>query len=486
MKIISFLLLGLLTSLLFPPYFLTPMGFIIFPLLSFIFSNINKYSNINIFSYGFFFGLGFFGNLLIWIINPFFVFEETSSYFFISFLLIIFLSLILGIIFLITIAIFNKKISFFYIIPIIFILTELIISRLLYGFPWLTFTLTISNIDILLVLTKFFGTFFTSCIIIFLFNIPYLLFESKSKQVIKNLYVLFSLPTLLFIILIFNYQKTNEYKFLTTQIFQINKSIFNSENQEQKTYNKIQKSIISSDADVIIFAENNYPGLVSSEINNNFKKNIKNNQTLIIGGTKFKNNRYYNSLVKINTTKTEYFDKIYLVPFGEFLPLRDLLKFFQIIVGPVDYTKGEKDRLIIINNKISFIPVICYEIIFYWDLVNSLNFDSDLIINITNDVWFGKYIGPYQHFYLSKIRAAEFNKPLVRVSNNGISAFINNKGKILDYIPLNKTNNLKYKLKIRNAQSFYKVHRYLNYSVLGIIFTMFIYFYFKRNDQQKI
>ena len=82
--------------------------------------------------------------------------------------------------------------------------------------------------------------------------------------------------------------------------------------------------------------------------------------------------------------------------------------------------------------------MICYEIVFYWKLLNKSNYKSDFIVNITNDFWFGKYSGPYQHFYLTKIRAAEFNKPIIRVSNNGISAVIDNNGKILNNTELNK------------------------------------------------
>ena len=93
-----------------------------------------------------------------------------------------------------------------------------------------------------------------------------------------------------------------------------------------------------------------------------------------------------------------------------------------------DYNVGDKKRIIKINNNISYIPVICYEIIFYWKLVDNINLNSDLIINITNDIWFGKYLGPYQHFYHSKLRAAEIGKPLIRVSNNGISAIFNENG----------------------------------------------------------
>ena len=91
------------------------------------------------------------------------------------------------------------------------------------------------------------------------------------------------------------------------------------------------------------------------------------------------------------------------------------------------------------------IPIICYEVIFFNNLLNKENINSALMINITNDAWFGDLSGPYQHFYLSRMRAVEYNKPIVRVSNNGISAAIDKSGKIIDYISLNKkeTKNIK-------------------------------------------
>ena len=72
------------------------------------------------------------------------------------------------------------------------------------------------------------------------------------------------------------------------------------------------------------------------------------------------------------------------------------------------------------------------------ETLNKFNNKSHFIVNITNDFWFGDYLGPYQHFYLTKIRAAEFNKPIIRVSNNGISAVIDNNGAILNITQLNK------------------------------------------------
>ena len=82
------------------------------------------------------------------------------------------------------------------------------------------------------------------------------------------------------------------------------------------------------------------------------------------------------------------------------------------------------------------------------------------MVNITNDIWFGDYLGPYQHFYHAKIRAAEFNKPIIRVSNNGISAIIDNKGKILSKILLNEKSSINIIFQTSKNESLYKIHNF--------------------------
>ena len=96
----------------------------------------------------------------------------------------------------------------------------------------------------------------------------------------------------------------------------------------------------------------------------------------------------------------------------------------------------------------------------------------DLLINITNDSWFGDKIGPYQHFYHSRIRALIANKYLVRVSNNGISAIIDNKGNIINSSKLNTQTNLKYTLDVKNTIHYKFVHNFL---LIYLIFIIFIY-----------
>ena len=79
----------------------------------------------------------------------------------------------------------------------------------------------------------------------------------------------------------------------------------------------------------------------------------------------------------------------------------EFFKFFDKIVGNNDFSSGNKTRLIKTSNNLKMIPIICYEIIFFNNLLNKYNNNSDILINITNDSWFGDFSGPYQHFYLN-------------------------------------------------------------------------------------
>ena len=104
-------------------------------------------------------------------------------------------------------------------------------------------------------------------------------------------------------------------------------------------------------------------------------------------------------------------------------------------------------------------------------MLNLENINSELLINITNDAWFGDFSGPYQHFYLSRMRAVEFNKPLIRVSNNGISAVMDNYGRIIDYIPLNKREVVNSKISVPHALVNLKSYHSL---ILVFLFILFI------------
>ena len=481
MRVIRHILLGIGTFLIFPPFLFTPIGFIIFPLICLELDSIKSLPKKNYFFFGFTFSFSFLVFYLSWIVNPFLVFEETKNLAFLSIFLILFISIIAGVIFYFSKILFKDLLPTFIFLPYVLIIFELIISNILSGFPWISFSLIISNLNIGLTLIKHTGTIFTSFFILVIFSSPYFFLITQYK--IKNKLPLLFVPIILFFI-VFCYaylnKKTDPIKNFKIKIVQLNKEInILKKNKLQIIEDKILRAINSSDANLIIFAENDYPYLVEKIKFPKIQSIITENQTVIIGGTRIddETKKYYNTLFSINKNKIKKFDKQILVPFGEFLPMRNFFSFIEKISGPQDFSKGLDNRLIKIGEELSFIPVICYEIIFYWRLINKINYDADILINITNDKWFGSLLGPYQHLYLTKLRASEFNKPIIRVSNNGVSAVINNKSNILIYSNLNDYEEIEHSLNYIKQSSLITFHKYFLFS---LVFLLIFIIYFSK------
>lgn len=131
------------------------------------------------------------------------------------------------------------------------------------------------------------------------------------------------------------------------------------------------------------------------------------------------------------------YDKNYLVPFGEYIPFRDLLPNFiaKVTPGHLDYSRGQGLKTIMMPALPSFSPTICYEIIFPGRITGPKR--PEWILNLTNDAWFGKSSGPYQHVAMARTRAVETGLPLVRAANNGISIVMDAHGRTLDQLALN-------------------------------------------------
>ena len=143
----------------------------------------------------------------------------------------------------------------------------------------------------------------------------------------------------------------------------------------------------------------------------------------------------------------EIYNKRKLVPFGEFLPFENFLNNFglkKITEGHGSFLKGKTYKNVIVNN-LNILPLICYEIIFT-DLVQKSKVETNLIINISEDGWFGDTIGPNQHFAKSIFRAIENNTFLVRSANKGISAIIDNKGNIVKQLNRNEAGNIEFEI----------------------------------------
>ena len=151
--------------------------------------------------------------------------------------------------------------------------------------------------------------------------------------------------------------------------------------------------------------------------------------------------KFYNSVYMIdhNGEITATYDKINLVPFGEFLPFQGLMEslgFEQLTRQRGGFSAGENRRLFKLDHAPSLSPLICYEIIFS-GILRSLPERPGWILNVTNDAWFGVTPGPYQHAHNATLRAIEEGIPVVRASNNGISLVVDPVGRVVSMLPLN-------------------------------------------------
>jgi len=134
----------------------------------------------------------------------------------------------------------------------------------------------------------------------------------------------------------------------------------------------------------------------------------------------------------------ERYDKLYLVPFGEYVPLKPIFGFLEPLaysLGISNFQPGtEMTQFSLENGNLPFSALICFEDIFPQLARAFVRRGARFLAVMTNDAWFGVTAAPYQHLQASILRAVENGVPIVRSANTGVSAFISNKGEVLDTV----------------------------------------------------
>ena len=376
----------------------------------------------------------------------------------------LFLSLFFGLAILVVGPFSEKSISFILFFSLVFSIFEFLRGNLLTGFPWNLISYTWSwSIESIQILT-FMGTYALSLISVTFFCLPFLFFQNK---IFKKNFIFLLICVIIFIgNYLYGLNKINnsDYNFdniINVKIVSPNFSLkdYNSQSEISRLERLIKISDPEKDKKTLfIWPEGIFYQSYLQDIEqykNLFADRFSENHLIILGINNFvipsdtKNKKYFNSLVILNH-KLEIlsvYNKVNLVPFGEFLPFEKTLSKFglkKITPGYNSFSPGDIRPTLNLGSKFDeklILPLICYEII-YSGKIKTKNQSPDLIINISEDGWFGQSIGPYQHFSKAIYRSIEEGVFIARSANKGISAFIDSNGRVLKSLSTRESGNI--------------------------------------------
>ena len=503
-EIVFLISLGVASSLSLPPYnyliinFFTFSSFFIFLIKK---SKTTK-SKKDFFFYGWLFGFGYFLSSLYWI-SISLTFDQNFKFLIPITIILIpsFLGIFYGLVtFCFIISKPRKIVSSFFIFSLLFGVFEFIRGSILTGFPWNLIAYSFVNHLEILSITSIIGTYGFNLFCISLFTSPAIFILRETKKDIGVCVIFLFLPSL-FYLYGSSYKET--FNSSDNESYEYKVRAIGSNISLDRYYSNIDPVSVINDLiniskperdekTIFVWPEGILPDISQEELvefKGSFENTFSKNHLLIIGINNQKTNKqeisYFNSLTIYdhNLEVLNFYNKINLVPFGEFLPFENILKAFGLSVITNNYqsfSKG-KDRKILEIKRDDFLlkilPLICYEIIYSGKIFKKSNFD--LIVNISEDGWFGKSIGPKQHFVHSIFRSVESGKYLLRSANNGIAAIINPLGVIEKKVEFGKSGYVDFKEAKKIKPTLFSKYGNKIFIIL-ILLYIFIIFSFNR------
>ena len=357
-------------------------------------------------------------------------------------------------------------------VPFILILVEFGRYYFLGGFPWLLpgyifLDTPYENLYSLI------GVSGLSFLLYFFVTLNIVLYSNKTHLLVFNLFLLISFST------------PNIFENTRSGGEVINFAIMQPSTDPFKKFdinylNNIEDELISlssqasEKADVIVWPEAPLPYAFESSRSQNLIKKIE--KPLVSGFFSYQEGNLYNSI--INSEQEIKYNKRRLVPFGEYIPfenfLRGLIAFFDMPMS--NMTQGKRSQFMDVGHG-TFLPLVCFDIVF-GNMVRKDIKTSNYLINVSNDTWFGNSFGPYQHLEISRVRSVENNIPIIRATNDGISALIDNNGTIVDYMSKGNSGILHVGLVPTNVRTFY--NKYGNLLLYLYFFIVSIKIFFVR------
>ena len=497
------IILGVITSLSLPPFNYLIINFFTFSLFFlFLIKKSNEHNNKKLFFfYGWLFGFGYFFSNLYWV-SISLTYDQNFEFLIplTIFLIPSFLALFYGLITYIFIIFKTKSnINSFFVFSLVYASVEFLRGLIFTGFPWNLIAYSFSkNLEILNIISVI-GTYGFNLFCISLFITP-ALFKLRETKIDVCVCVFFIISLTFF----YFYGSLNKEKFNKANInnYEFKLRVIGSNIGLERFYDNkdpiliIEELIKISDPKknekiIFIWPESILPNIFHNELeeyNWLFEDYFSENHLLIVGINSLQSiensKSYFNSLSVYNheLKLIESYNKIKLVPFGEFLPLENLLKKIglrSLTNSYQSFSSGEERKIIeLINKKTSLkiLPLICYEIIYSGELFKNSNFD--IIVNISEDGWFGQSIGPRQHFDHSILRAIESGKYVLRSANNGAAAIINPLGIVEQKVSFGQTGYIDF---IENKKIQPTIFSKYGNKIFGLLILLYIFLIFSFN-----
>ena len=371
-------------------------------------------------------------------------------------------------------------------IPAIWISKDLILEYIFNGFPW-CFAGYSQYKNIYFIQVSEFGGVYLITFLIILINVLFFKYikNRERKYLLSTLIVFITVYSTGYTLVNLTLKKTNTLDTFKAGIIQPN---LKNDIYADRTINKFKKSKaetlkelfnISKDlsdrgAEFVIWPEYTvsiYP-LKNKRYLEQFINFSKNYVPLLAGFTDYKGrDEIYNSAILFNNENFEKYDKVHLVPFGEYILFKDLLFFIKKITDQIgEFTPGKNIKNLHLNNHLISTPI-CYEIIFPKLVRDFIAKNGELIVTISNDSWYGTSAAPYQLLAMATFRSIENRRYNLRATSNGISAQISPTGRIIKKIGLNKKSNFIAEFKYIKEKTFFTNYGYL-FPFLNFIFVL--------------
>ena len=506
-EVLFLIILGMVTSLSLPPFNFFIINFFTFTLFFlFLMRKIDQTEDFIFFLYGWSFGFGYFVTNLYWI-SISLTFDKDFKFLIplTIFLIPSFLAIFYGLAsFLFKILKLRTKIGSFLTFSLILGVMEFLRGSILTGFPWNLVVYSFSDQLEFISISSVLGTYALNLFCISLFTAPSIFFLSLNKKKYLSIGIFIFLIAVSFYA--YGFYHKEKFDKTTKDINEYKIRIIGSNISLDRFYLDIDPISVIEDLveiskpnlnEKIIFVwpEGSLPKISQKELIEYswlFEKKFNENHLLIIGTNNYLDindtRKYFNgfSVFDNKLRILHSYNKINLVPFGEFLPFENLLRNFglrSLTNNYQSFSRGSERNIIEINKdnfSLKILPLICYEIIYSGKLFNKPEFD--LIINISEDGWFGNSIGPKQHFVHSIFRAIESGKYILRSSNNGIAGIINPIGVIEETVEFRKTGYVDL-MEIRKIQpTIFSLYGNKIFLFIILLYIFLIFSFNKSND----